>query len=156
MSDHSEISAAEASELELARTIALQAHLGQSDKAGHPYIEHCERVASRVQDTKEKTVAFLHDLLEKCHGWDIDRLRQLGFSNDVVDAVDALTRRRGEADDQFVIRAIANKLACPVKVADLEDNLRQANASGSDAGKYKRGLEVAAMVHADPDFRRLT
>ncbi len=143
-------------ELELARKLSCDAHHGQLDKTGRPYFDHCERVADRVQGTKEKTVAFLHDIVEKSDGWDFDRLRQLGIREDVVDAIDALTHREDETDDQFVIRAVANKLACPVKIADLQDNLQQANAAGSDPVKYKRGLELVAMVQANPDLTRLT
>ncbi len=146
----------QASELDLARHVSLEAHQGQVDKTGQSYVNHCERVADRVQGVKEKIVAFLHDVVEKCDGWDLDRLRDLGFTNDVVDAIDALTHRKGETDDQSVIRAVANKLACPVKIADLHDNVQQANAVGSDPVKYKRGLELAAMVQADPGLAGLT
>ncbi|KQV82135.1 HD domain-containing protein [Rhizobium sp. Root1220] len=156
MARHGETSTAEASELDLARRVSAEAHHGQTDKTGQPYDNHCERVADRVQGTKEKTVAFLHDVVEKCNHWDFDRLRQLGFSNDVVDAVDALTHRQDETDDQFVIRAVENRLACSVKIADLQDNLQQANTVGSDPVKYKRGLELVAMVKADPSLTGLT
>jgi len=146
----------EAGELELARKLSRDAHQGQFDNTGRPYFDHCARVADLVQGTKEKTVAFLHDIVEKCEEWNLDSLRQLGIGDDVVSAVDALTLRADETDDQFVIRAVANKLACPVKIADLQDNLQQANAAGSDPGKYKRGLELVAMIQANPDLTRLT
>jgi (p)ppGpp synthase/HD superfamily hydrolase len=155
MAKHGETST-DASDVDMARKVASEAHDGQTDKTGQPYVSHCERVADRVQGAKEKTVALLHDVVEKCDGWHFDRLRQLGFSDDVVDAIDALTHRHGETDDQFVIRAVANKLACPVKIADLHDNLQQANIVGSDPVKYKRGLELATMVQADPNLTGLT
>jgi (p)ppGpp synthase/HD superfamily hydrolase len=155
MAKHGETSA-DASQVDMARKVASEAHDGQTDKTGQPYMSHCERVADRVQGAKEKTVAFLHDVVEKCDGWHFDRLRQLGFSDDIIDAIDALTRRHCETDDQFVIRAVANKLACPVKIADLHDNLQQANTVGSDPVKYKRGLELATMVQADPNLTGLT
>jgi (p)ppGpp synthase/HD superfamily hydrolase len=155
MTKHSEISA-EAAELEMARKVSSEAHLGQTDKTGQPYFDHCQRVAELVQGVKEKTLAFLHDVIEKCDDWDFDRLRALGFSDDIVEAVDCLTHREGETDDQFVIRAVANKLACPVKIADLQDNLQQANTIGSDPVKYRRGLELITMVQADPNLTDLT
>jgi (p)ppGpp synthase/HD superfamily hydrolase len=155
MIKHGETST-DASEVEMAQKVAAEAHVGQTDKTGEPYVSHCERVADRVQGAKEKTIAFLHDVVEKCDGWHFDRLRQLGFSDDVIDAIDALTRRPNETDDQFVIRTVANKLACPVKIADLHDNLQQANTVGSDPVKYKRGLELATMVQADPNLTDLT
>lgn len=156
MATHDEITGKDASELELARAVSLEAHQGQTDKEGEPYINHCRRMADGVNTAKEKTVAFLHDIVEKCDGWDFDRLRQLGFGDDIIDAVDALTHRKDETDDQFIVRAVENKIACPVKIADLQDNLRQANAAGLDPVKYKRGLELVTMVRADPNLTRLT
>ncbi|MDM9625196.1 HD domain-containing protein [Rhizobium sp. S152] len=156
MSNRDEVSADKSQELELARRISSEAHHGQTDKTGEPYVNHCERVADRVDGAEEKTVAFLHDIVEKCDGWDFERLRQLGFGDDIVEAVDALTHRQDETDDQFVVRAVENKIACPVKIADLQDNLHQANAMGLDPVKYKRGLELVTMVRTDPNLTGLT
>jgi hypothetical protein len=50
-------------------------------------------------------------------------LRGEGFSEEVLLAVDCLTRRNGEDYDEFVARAQANPIACRVKIADLEDNM---------------------------------
>ena len=48
--------------------------------------------------------ADLHDVVEKAPGWTLDRLREEGFSSTIVDAVDALTRRLDEAEDDFIRR----------------------------------------------------
>lgn len=121
--------------------IATNAHRGQTGKDGRPYIEHCERVAMRV-DPQFRPVAYLHDVVEKSEGWTLERLRLDAFPEDVIGAVDSLTRRPEEDDDAFVRRAAANPLALPVKKADLEDNLAQALRSGEGADKYRRGLEI--------------
>ncbi|UVC12063.1 metal-dependent phosphohydrolase [Rhizobium sp. TH2] len=121
--------------------IATNAHRGQTGKDGRPYIEHCERVAMRVEPAL-RPIAYLHDVIEKSEGWTFERLRLDAFPEEVIGAVDALTRRSGEEDEAFVRRAAANPLALPVKKADLEDNLQSALRSGEDAEKYRRDLEI--------------
>ncbi|RUU13798.1 HD domain-containing protein [Mesorhizobium sp. USDA-HM6] len=125
-----------------AAKIAEQAHAGQTDKTGQPYIEHCRRVADAVETIDQKAVAYLHDVLEKGDGWNRGRLERMGFGPSIVSAVDALTRRSEEDDLAFVRRAASNPLALPVKRADLVDNLRQARQTGAAASKYEKGLRV--------------
>jgi (p)ppGpp synthase/HD superfamily hydrolase len=121
--------------------IATNAHRGQTGKDGRPYIEHCERVAMRVEPAL-RPIAYLHDVVEKSEGWTLDRLRLDGFPETMIEAVNALTRQDGEDEETFVSRAAANPLALPVKRADLEDNLQQALASGADAERYRHGLAL--------------
>lgn len=128
--------------LRKAEEIAVAAHAGQKDKAGHPFVDHLRRVAEKVGGREQKMVAYLHDIVEKAEGWSLERLLAEGFSRSVVEAVDAMTRRTGEDDADFVRRAIANPLARPVKRADLEDNLQQAEQSGADDSKYRIGLRL--------------
>lgn len=121
--------------------IATNAHKSQLGKDGRPYIEHCERVAMRVAPSL-RPIAYLHDVVEKSEGWTLDRLRLDGFPEDMIAAIDALTRRDGEDEEAFVRRAAANPTALPIKRADLEDNLRQALAHGLDAERYRQGLAL--------------
>lgn len=130
--------------LRKAEDIAVAAHAGQRDKAGHPFSDHLRRVAEKVGGREQRMVAYLHDIVEKADGWSLGRLAEEGFPPTVVEAVDAMTRRQGEDYLDFVRRAIANPLARPVKRADLEDNLQQAEQTGADDGKYRRGLELLA------------
>ena len=127
--------------------IAFKAHAEQTDKTGGPYFLHCKRVADAVEGDYERVVAYLHDVVEKGPGWTLDRLREEGFGSAVIEAVDALTKRPDESDDEFVMRALRNPLARPVKVADLKDNLAQAEKIGSDPGKYERGLEIVTQMY---------
>jgi (p)ppGpp synthase/HD superfamily hydrolase len=109
-------------DLEHAISLAVEAHRGQKDRAGAPYILHPLRMMFRVETDAEKIVAVLHDVVEDT-GWTLDRLRAEGFPEDVVAAVDHLTRREGESYDEFVRRAAAHPVARRVKIADLEDNM---------------------------------
>lgn len=128
--------------LDHAIQIALEAHDGQTDKTGRPFFEHCQRVALLVSGEEARTVAYLHDVAEKGSGWTLDRLREEGFPPVIISAVDALTRRLDEPNDEFVRRAAANPLALPIKRADLEDNLHQAEQAGKNPEKYQRGLDL--------------
>ena len=129
-------------ELDRAIEIALEAHAGKTDKTGEPYYLHCNRVAAAVSTIPEKTVAYLHDVVEKSDDWSIERLKAEGFSDVIVSAVDALTKRQDENERTFVRRAASNRLARPVKEADLRDNLAQAEAGGLDPAKYVEGLNT--------------
>ena len=108
--------------LEKAICIAVEAHRGQNDRYGAPYILHPLRVMARVETATMKTVAILHDVVE-----DTDRtledLKREGFSEEIVMAVDCLTKRKGEPYQDLINRAAANPLARRVKLADLEDNM---------------------------------
>ncbi|RWL42099.1 MAG: HD domain-containing protein [Mesorhizobium sp.] len=133
--------------LHRAAKIAEQAHRGQKDKTGRPYIEHLRRVADAVETLDEKTVAYLHDVVEKGDGWTLERLQGVGFGQPVVAAVDALTRRMDESEEGFLCRAASNELALPVKIADLRDNLWQAHQAGVEPRKYETGLAI--LDHLD-------
>ncbi|HST63233.1 MAG TPA: HD domain-containing protein [Longimicrobium sp.] len=110
------------SNLEEAIEIAAQAHRGQRDRAGAPYILHPLRMMFAVQTDAERMAAVLHDVVEDTD-WTLDALRERGFSEQVVTAVDHLTRREGESYEAFVRRAAQHPVARRVKVADLEDNM---------------------------------
>ena len=102
--------------------IAVRAHKGQKDKAGHDYILHPIRVSERCDDPRAKIVALLHDTIEDT---DVtaDYLREEGFTEEIVEAVLAVTRREGEEYNDYVRRAAQNELGRMVKRADLEDNM---------------------------------
>ncbi len=81
-----------------AQQVASDAHAGQTDKAGRPYLDHPRRVAAHVAGTTDDpdavAAAWLHDVVEDT-AITLDQLRALGFPETVIDAVDALTRRPG-------------------------------------------------------------
>jgi len=128
--------------LEKAIAIATEAHEGQSSKTGGPFIDHVRRVAENVSGEDEKLVAWLHDVVEKGPGWTFGRLREEGFPEAVVEAVDAMSKRDGEEYFAFVRRSIKNPLARPVKRADLTDNLAQMRQMGGDDSKFAAGLRI--------------
>jgi (p)ppGpp synthase/HD superfamily hydrolase len=108
--------------LEKAIGIAVAAHRGQRDRYGPPYILHPLRVMGRVESAVEKIVAVLHDVPEDTQ-WTLADLKREGFPEEVLEALDCLTKRAGEPYQELVNRAAGNPLARRVKLADLEDNL---------------------------------
>lgn len=112
--------------LEDAVAIAANVHRGQTDKAGAPYLLHPLRLMMRMKSPSSMIVAVLHDVVEDSDAndkWTIERLREVGFSEDVLNAVECVTKRENEDYDDFIDRSSCNDLAREVKLADLEDNL---------------------------------
>ncbi len=110
------------STLEKAIALAAEAHAGQVDKAGQPYILHPLRVMFRLQDPQQQIAAVLHDIVEDT-SITLETLAQLGFSPVVVGAVDALTKRKGENRTDAALRAAADPIALAVKLADNAENM---------------------------------
>jgi (p)ppGpp synthase/HD superfamily hydrolase len=115
--------------LEDAIILATGAHRGQVDKAGEPYILHPLRVMLQLKDEAGRTAAVLHDVIEDT-GITVEDLREGGYSEDVLCALEALTRREGESYEDFIERAAATPLARRVKLADLADNLDASRLPG--------------------------
>jgi (p)ppGpp synthase/HD superfamily hydrolase len=107
--------------LDRAIELAKQHHEGQTDKAGKPYINHPLRVMNQMKSEDEKIVAVLHDIVEDTN-ISLNDLRNEGFSEEVVSAVECLTKQDGENYDSYIERISFNPLAVKIKLADLEDN----------------------------------
>lgn len=110
-------------QLNRAIEIAVTAHEGQLDtNNGRPYIEHPFRVMSAGQTLQEKIVGVLHDVVEDTP-WTLEQLTEEGFSKEVIDGIDAMTRRDNESYDDYLLRVQDNPLATRVKLNDLTDNM---------------------------------
>ncbi len=112
----------DSSKIKYALEIATKVHKGQVDKAGEDYINHPLRVANSLQNEDEIIVALLHDTIEDTNVT-AEYLLNSGFSRKIVDAVLALTRRKDESYDDFIIRCKENEIAKKVKIRDILDNL---------------------------------
>ena len=107
--------------LELALSIATEAHNGQFDKAGVDYIEHPIYVASQVDTEEEKAVALLHDVIEDSPV-SAEGLLQAGLPETVVTAVQVLTKKKEQDYQTYLETVKKNPLARVVKLADLKHN----------------------------------
>ena len=138
--------------LERAIELATEHHEGQTDKAGKPYIEHPLRLMNQVESEDEKIVAVLHDIVEDTD-MSLDDLRDEGFSEEVLSAIECVTKQDDEDYDSFIERISFNPLAVKVKLADLEDNMdlsRLPEVTDKDMErmeKYKRAKEILLRVN---------
>ncbi|MFF0199454.1 HD domain-containing protein [Streptomyces sp. NPDC005017] len=126
--------------------LARAAHEGQTDKAGRPYAEHLAAVAAGVRelggDSEQIAAAWLHDAVEDdalSERW----LEEAALSRRTKDIVLAVTKRAGEAPQEYAGRILATPGALLVKRADLAHNADPARLAVLDeatrarlAGKY--------------------
>ena len=108
--------------IEKAIAIAVEAHKGQKDKAGDPYILHPLRVMFQMETREEMIAAVLHDVLEDTPITP-DQLKEKGFSETVLEALDSVTKKAGEKYEDFVQRAALHPIGKKIKLADLRDNM---------------------------------
>ncbi|TDC00024.1 HD domain-containing protein [Micromonospora fluostatini] len=103
--------------------LAARAHQGQRDKLGRPYIDHVRAVGALLAYRGYRAVqaGVLHDIVEDA-ALTLDDLRDAGYDELVVGAVDAVTRRDGETYTDLITRAAAHPLGRHVKLADNVHN----------------------------------
>jgi (p)ppGpp synthase/HD superfamily hydrolase len=109
--------------LSAAIRIATNAHDGQYDRGGNPYVLHVLKVMhyTKSQDEELQCIAVLHDVVEDSTvtWWD---LREAAMSDRVIAAVRALTKIPGQSYDEYREAVFANRDAMIVKLADLRHN----------------------------------
>ncbi|MDP6578832.1 MAG: HD domain-containing protein [Candidatus Marinimicrobia bacterium] len=136
--------------LERAIAIAAEAHAGQKDRAGAPYILHPIRLMIQMDGNDAMISAVLHDVVEDS-AWTLDDLRIEGFSDEVLNAVDSLTHRDKEGEDywDYIKRAGSDPIAIKVKLADLLDNLnpnRLNKVTKEDEKRFERYRKAQQML----------
>jgi len=138
------------STLERAIAVAAQAHAGQTDKAGEPYILHPLRLMLAMETGLERIVAVLHDVVEDS-GITLEMLRAEGFAEEAVAAIDALTKRDGESKMDAAARAKGNALALRVKLADNADNqdmILTSDPTEADVARIEEYRRIRAFLLA--------
>ena len=118
-----------------AMKLAYQAHHGQLDYNGMPYVFHPYHLAEQMTDEFTACAALLHDVVEDTD-WTIEQL-EAEFPPEVTRAVALLTH--AEDTDYFdYVRAIReNPIAKAVKLADLAHNSDQTRCIGSGLSEEK-------------------
>lgn len=121
-------------QLDLAREIAIKAHDGQFRWDGKtPYIAHPAAIAQAVIDNwgglgecgspeHAMAAAWLHDVVEDTP-LTIADLRAQGIDEEILTAVDLLTKRDGEEYLQYLLRLRCNEIARIVKIQDIKNNM---------------------------------
>ena len=111
----------------------------KTDKGGFPYIIHLLKVYSNVSDYIEKVCALLHDVVEDT---DItyDDLRDVGYSEDIIEILTILTKVKGEDYRDYIDRIINSKNihAMNIKLADLRHNMDSGRIKNPTPNDYER------------------
>ena len=124
------------SDFDTALQIANNAHEGQVDKGGLPYILHPLHVASFFTGDR-KIIAILHDVVEDSAVTMVD-LEGYGFSDRVCRGVFNLTRQHGETYDEYIQGVAKNPDSVAIKLRDLEHNMDITRLSAIDEGCWAR------------------
>ncbi|MGB4108202.1 MAG: hypothetical protein WBK55_10475 [Alphaproteobacteria bacterium] len=113
--------------LTLALLIMSSALFGKKQRSGEDYSEHPIHVGfTDTRSTRKQIVGILHDVIEDSD-WTLEDLREIGFEDRIVKAVDALTSRKGEPYFDFIVRCGNSFQDCEYdaidnKINDLEHN----------------------------------
>lgn len=138
-------------DVDLAMAYAMRFHNGQVNTYdGEPYVLHVQRVALHVRDrgldATHQAVAWLHDTLE-----DTDLTPQelnAVFPPEIVAAVIALTKVKGQSNEEYYRNLTRNPIAARVKISDIIDNFSRNHMITDDAtrlrmgAKYSLGLDI--------------
>lgn len=134
-----------------AEQLARKWHSGQKDKAGKPYIEHLTFVVAHLDERNQETetVAWLHDSVEDTSATLKDI--QLIFGKTVAEAVNAITKRRGESYADYLCRVKSNPIARIVKLSDLKHNSdlsRLSQITDRDLKRKEKYLKAIQFLRA--------
>lgn len=121
-----------------AMRLAYDAHHGQTDKAGLPYVFHPFHLAEGMDDEASVCAALLHDAVED-GGVALQDL-EAEFPPEVTEAVRLLTREPGVDYFDYVRAIKGNAVATRVKLADLAHNSDRSRLCGIE-GPLPGGLE---------------
>ena len=108
------------SDTKKAMKIAFDAHQGQVDKAGIPYIYHPIHLAEQMETEEECIVAILHDTVEDTNLTFEDLEKD--FSSTIIEALKLLTHEESEPYIDYIMKIKDNQIARKVKLADLNHN----------------------------------
>jgi GTP diphosphokinase / guanosine-3',5'-bis(diphosphate) 3'-diphosphatase len=105
----------------------------------------------QMDTSEERIVAMLHDVIEDTD-IPLEYLREEGYSETIVQAIDYLTRREGESYMDFIKRVKQNPIARKVKIADIKDNMdlsRIPNPTEKDFQRMKRYEKALRELEAE-------
>lgn len=104
-----------------AMKLCYDAHHGQTDKTGLPYVIHPLHLAEQMTDETTTVAALLHDVVEDT-AYTLEDLKNMGYPAQVLQALALLTHDPAEPYMDYVRRIAANPVAKAVKLADLRHN----------------------------------
>ena len=124
-------------QLDLAITLAVEAHAGQKDKQGKPYILHPLHLMSQFDDPMLASIAVLHDVLEDTK-FTVEHLLKAGVSSRILVALVHLTHKKGVKYSDYIDGLSHDSLAVAVKLKDMEHNARLDRVFGEEKDSMRR------------------
>lgn len=119
------------------------------DKQGVPILFHVFRVADacRRDGLSENSIqaALLHDIVEDVKHIELHHIIDLGVGANVVEAVNALTRREDELYFDYIHRLSFNYIATQVKIRDVLDNMDMSRYSGEDSMYHRYAKTIGIL-----------
>ena len=127
-----------------AEEFARTAHQWQTRRDNvTPYTEHLKAVANAFPtDSWEHEIAWLHDVLEDTPTSE-GQLRE-NFDGLTVDAVVALTKKKGQSYEEYLEQVSQNDWAVRVKLVDIAHNLSD-NPTPRQVEKYAKAIRFLAQ-----------
>jgi (p)ppGpp synthase/HD superfamily hydrolase len=97
---------------------------GIFDKGGVPYVLHCLKVMHylKTDDEELQQIALGHDLIEDRKNITYKKLKEMGFSDRVIEGIRCLTKIPGESPEEYLAKVKSNKDSIRVKLCDLRHN----------------------------------
>ena len=130
-----------------AMRLCYEAHQGQTDKSGIPYVFHPIHVAEQMTDEQTTIVALLHDVIEDTD-YTLQDFEKMGFERPALDALALMTHKKGVPYLEYVAKLKDNPIARAVKLADLRHNSDASRLDTVDEKtksrleKYKAAIEL--------------
>lgn len=123
----------------MAMKLCYEAHAGQVDKSGIPYVFHPIHLAEQMDDEISTVVALLHDVVEDTPYTFAD-LEAMGFGQEVIEALKLLTHDDGRPYQEYVENLAEHPVARKVKLADLEHNMDLTRLNGEPTMKDQQRI----------------
>lgn len=103
--------------------LMVNSHEGQYDRGGKPYALHPLEVMHllNTNDEELQCIALLHDVVEDS-GVTYNQLKELGFTDRIVNAVKLLTKVPGQSYEEYQEAVFSSVDSMLVKQADLTHN----------------------------------
>ena len=133
--------------LSIAIQIAVEAHAGQFDRAGKPYILHPLYILYKLRDEDEETqcIGVLHDSVEDNRKITYAYLRERGMSERVIEGVRCITKVPGETEEEYLDKVLSNVDTMKAKKEDLNHNSKLSRLKGVTEKDLDRNKKYQKM-----------
>ena len=128
-----------------AMRLCYEAHKGQLDKSGIPYVFHPLHLAEQMEDEETTLVALLHDVIEDSN-YTFTDLEAMGFSERILTALKLLTHEKGVPYMEYIAKLKEDPIARTVKLADLAHNSDLSRLDEVDEKAIRRATKYAKAI----------